>query len=397
MALAIAMGTASCSQGSSDNRSVAPCPVFSDLSQGLPVTRGWRTNPSLADVNGDGYLDLAATNRKGEGPKVFLYDPAKGWLPSSEGIRLDMYSCGVGVELKDVTGDARIDLLVADHCTGLYLFQGDGQGRWERVVKQRHPSGEGFNDASAGDLNGDGRTDLVALAAFTTGFSLFEKREDGSFAGLKSGLPRSGGGYEVGLADLDGDGMMDIYATLQGTHPGSRARGEREAKVWLQKPGGTWEAGSGLPETGNFYGMAAGDINKDGFVDLVLSRTDYEGGVLVFLGKGQGVWELLAGSQPGEAPGRLMAGVALSDLDQDGNLDLIAVERTKPAVVAWIGDGSGKFTECGGGPVLPRSEGPGWGLAVGDVTKDGHPDVVAGFGSEAGGALKAWATRPPAR
>ena len=59
-------------------------------------------------------------------------------------------------------------------------------------------------------------------------------------------------------------------------------------------------------------------------------------------------------------------------------------------------DGTGGFTEC---PTahdpLPASYRPGWGLAVGDINRDGYPDIVAGFGSEGGGALRAWAQRPP--
>ena len=82
----------------------AGCPAFRDLARGLPTSPGWRTNPSLADVNGDGYLDLAATTRKGEQPRVFLFQPPDGWIDSSEGIALDFRPCGVGVDLVDLTG-----------------------------------------------------------------------------------------------------------------------------------------------------------------------------------------------------------------------------------------------------------------------------------------------------
>ncbi len=370
------------------------CPSFVEVSGGLPISPGWRTNPALGDVDGDGYLDLAATSRKGEGPKVFNFLPTGRWRDSSRGLTLDLYPCGIGVDLVDVTADGLADLLVADHCTGLYVFRGDGQGGWTRLVRLQHPSGEGFNDAAAGDLDGDGRMDLVALGAFTTGFTLFFQNERGGFEARETNLPASGFGYRVRLADLNGDGRLDLYSTLQGIPPDRRARGGREAKVWLQSGAGRWEPAGGLPEEGAFYGIALGDIDANNHPDFALSSMDYEGGLRIYRGNGAGTWRPSPAPSPGLGPGRSFAGVTLVDLDLDGNLDLVAVEHRRPAVVVWIGDGTGQLTECPPvHPPLPASLGPGWGLTVGDIDRDGLPDVVAGFGNEGGGALRAWWVR----
>jgi hypothetical protein len=375
----------------------AGCPAFKDISRGLPTSDGWRTNPALADVNGDGYLDLAATTRKGAGPKVFLFDPQRGWTDVSQGISLDHYPCGIGMELADVDGDRTLDLLAADHCTGLHLFHRNGQV-WERFAHLRHPNGEGFNDAAAGDLDGDGRIDLVALGAFSTGLTLFMQERPGRFVHRETGLPRSGHGFDVNLADLDGDGRLDIYASLQGHDPNAKDSKDHRIMVWLQRPRGAWMKGSGLPDTGNYYGIASGDVNEDGLPDLVLSDRDIGGGVLIFTGTSRGAWSHVRGPPPGSSGKRAFAGVALSDLDGDGHLDLAAVERLQPSIVLWRGDGSGRFTECPPAvEPLPASLSPGWGLAVGDVDRDGRPDLVAGFGSERYGALKVWVQIAPHR
>lgn len=301
------------------------------------------------------------------------------------------------MQLVDVTGDGLLDLLVADHCGGLYLFGGDGKGNWVRLALLRSRTGEGFNDVAALDFDGDGRMDLAALAAFTTGISLFRQETDGSFVIPRGDLPRSGFGYALHSTDLDGDSRPDLYGTLQGIDPRDRARGEREAKVWLQRPGGHWEAGAGLPESGAFYGAALGDVNEDGLPDLVLSRMDEEGGLAVFLGTAPGVWGALSGPAPGQGRGRLFTGLAFADFDRDGHLDLVAVEYLKPAIVVWVGDGAGHFTECPGAvSLLPNSYKPGWGLVVGDINRDGQPDLAAGFG-DGGGALRAWASHPGRR
>jgi hypothetical protein len=369
----------------------AGCPTLADMSAGLPATPAWRTNPALADVDGDGYLDVAATTRKGEPPGVFLFRAPDRWIRSSEGISLDMQPCGIGVDLVDVTGDGLRDLLVADHCTGLYLFRGDGKGGWTRLAHLRHPSGEGFNDVVAGDVDGDGRVDLVALAAFTTGFTVYLQTEAGTFVPQETTLPRSGYGYELGLADLDGDGVPDLYTSLQWLSQRHRERGVKEAKVWLQRPAGLWEPVQGLPESGGFYGVARGDLDEDGVVDLVLSGMDGQG-ILLFFGIGAGTWRPASPPHPGQAPDRAFAGVALADLDRDGHLDMVAVQHRPAAIVIWLGDGSGGFSQCPPPhPPLPRAFDPGWGIAVGDINRDGYPDIVAGFGSDGGGALRAWA------
>ena len=57
--------------------------AFAAASAGLPATGEWRTHPSIGDVNGDGFADIAALARKGRGPQIFLGDGLGHWTDSS--------------------------------------------------------------------------------------------------------------------------------------------------------------------------------------------------------------------------------------------------------------------------------------------------------------------------
>ena len=192
------------------------CPGFVQANEGLPGRGEWRSHPSVGDVNGDGLADMAALPRKMDGPRVFLSDGLGGWTDSSEGLIYEKgFSCGVGTRLIDMDKDGHLDLLIADHCDGVYLFRGDGNSVWTEDSRGIPHNMEGFNDADAGDLNGDGILDIVAVSAFTRGMLLMYGRKDGSYKIIKdSGLPKSGSAWQVILHDMNRDGRLDFTSII---------------------------------------------------------------------------------------------------------------------------------------------------------------------------------------
>jgi len=385
-----ASGCASPTPTTTDAAAATTCFAIEEFVEGLPHTRGWRTNPALADVDRDGDLDLAAMTRKGQDPTVFLYAP-DGWRPQI--VSLGSVPCGVGVRLTDLTADGLLDLLVADHCSGLFIFKGDGKGTFNPFARMGTPAGEGFNDAAAGDLNGDGLIDIIALGSFSRGYTVFMGEGPGEFVYVKSTLPRRGFGWDVHLEDLNGDGRLDIFGTLQGFKPGDREDGARPGKVWLQEEGGTWTQGQGFPERGNWFGIARGDFDEDGKPDFAMSNRDNEGGIRVYRGESPAFWA--ESNHLGNSYRRLFSGVMVLDMDGDGHEDIVGVEHRTPSVVVWLGDGRGSFIECPDRPPpIDRIDRPGWGITGGDVDHNGSTEVIVGFGTELGGALKAWSYKP---
>jgi len=214
------------------------------------------------------------------------------------------------------------------------------------------------------------------------------------------------------VLDLNRDGHPDLVATARLVEDPLRIWfGDGKGNLRSIKP--TWTATS-------YAALAAGDINRDGFPDVVtaghfgavqtllsdgkggftekiLRRGDgyvaaqladldgdkrldlvlvgfQKAGIEIYLGDGTGTWTL-KNTLPEPRPGPTMAGrdVIVGDLNHDGHPDLVAAFQ-RWGLYVYYGDGHGGFT---GGPAAfrPPEQTP-ESLAVGDVNDDGHPDLV---------------------
>ena len=151
-------------------------------STGLPARGIWKSTPALVDINRDGVPDLVAHSRAGQGPQVWLGRKDGTWADASRGLQRE--GCGGGVAVADLNRDGHLDLAVADHCAGVSVYLGDGQGQWRLVAKnlrpalsRRQPASRtaeeeeeddpaGAEDVAIGDVNEDGALDLVTAASF---------------------------------------------------------------------------------------------------------------------------------------------------------------------------------------------------------------------------------------
>src|SRR5262245_47496705 len=305
---------------------------------GLPHDAMWKSTPVFADVNEDGFLDLAALPRLGQGAHVWLGDGKGTWREASEGLRFSV-SCGGGVAFGDVNKDGHLDLAVADHCAGVSVYFGDGQGHWQASTQGLNPaisqqksfaedeenSFLGAEDLALGDVNEDGFLDLVVAASDEGGLSVYfgdgtgKSWKEASADGLPSGedpepgdQEKAGWANNVLLHDMDGDGHLDVVANY---YAGPR--------VWRGDGKGHWHPYSqGLPRPivgGLYRGLAVGDINEDGRMDLAVANT--RNGPEVYLQTKDGTWQPTPSRLPPLKGGAM--GVALGDLDGDGHLDLV--------------------------------------------------------------------------
>lgn len=262
---------------------------------------------------------------------------------------------------------------------------------FELSVAGLPPGGRWKSTPVLADINKDGNLDLVAHIRLGRKAGAWLGDGKGGWTDASQGLaiPEAttcGGG--VAVTDVNHDGMLDI-AVADHCEGALVFHGDGKGHWTLASGPFNPEAskkpeyeGSDNPFTGA-EDLAAGDVNGDGHVDLLLAASD-RGGLILLTGEDSGkTWKevkvtgLPTADDPGEGAddeGGWVRRVLLTDMNGDGALDVVAAYHRGPRV--WLGDGKGSFKASSQGFPSPMLYGVIQSLTTGDVNGDQRPDVV---------------------
>jgi hypothetical protein len=223
----------------------------------------------------------------------------------------------------------------------------------------------GSSGASWSDVNNDGTLDLLVVAKAQGGTILLTNRGDGSFGkALNSGIPVSGlGGGPFG--DIDNDGDVDLFV--------SGANG-----FYRNTGAGKFVALTPAPAVSGTYTAAWADYDNDGFIDLFCGNYYTGGANFLFHNNGLGGFTKVVDLAPARDRS-FSQGVAWGDYDNDGLVDLFVSNTSGQKCLLYHNDGPAGFTKITNSPVTTVAGNYACG-AWGDYDNDGYLDLfVCGY------------------
>jgi hypothetical protein len=350
---------------------------------------------AIGDVNGDGRPDLVSATGS------VAYGEGGGNFSAPVGYAVDSVYSPLNVVLADLRNNGLTDIVTSAYQVISVLLNQNNKG-FEDGVWTNVPGGAGCG--VKGDFNGDGHPDLAVNNTGGVVILLGTGKGDAPFT-LGTTITLTGAGCFV-TTDLNDDGKLDLLVPVQGNvyaylgngdgtftlasitptpsggylapgdfnHDGNVDFATSGNLIALGNGDGTFQNPTDIvadPPSGGFSGIAAGDINNDGWKDLVLTSNVFpvDANVTVLLNNHKGGF-----TQVPTKFGALTVQPILTDLNGDGNLDLILASSQAGGALLYLGTGKGTFTSLTTlyGILLTA----GSGNFIADVNGDGIPDVL---------------------
>ena len=295
--------------------------TFTDVTEKAGVGgSGWSTSAAWVDLDGDGLLDLVVVrylqwdfddtwcgeHKEGHraychpdifkpiSPLVYHNDGKGHFTEISQKMGLSKPGKGLGVAIADYDRDGHVDLFIANDSMVEFLYRNRGDGTFEEVGLPAGVAVDGDGRTYAGmgvdfaDYNNDGLPDIVVTDLANQNYALYENNGDGTFsyASISSGISRmtlTHSGWGVRFLDFDNDGWKDLlfaqghdldtielnFPTLRYREPLLLARNTGHGFVDVSA-----KSGPVFEQRWVARGLAMGDIDNDGRLDVVVTNNE---------------------------------------------------------------------------------------------------------------------------
>ena len=386
---------------------------FEAASNGLPKDGSWRNALDVADMNGDGHMDLIVPSERGSGsgsPSIYLGDSKgnwKFWNSVKWPYRIDYGAAAVA----DFNKDKKMDVAFSVHLDGVIVLLGDGKGGFTEVKRDRKfPS----RRIIASDVDADGWMDIVAL--WEGPLARGKELRDATYSGLRAYLNRDKGQKWEGVTlsdrehgisgdwltagNFNGDKRPDFLGSTMysnSTHTLFLSNGAGAAYGVFED-----ESGVVIPGRGTYQAVTSGPFTSDKSEDAIMASSrswpEKLDPTIVARPPLQSVIALdrlsFENGKPKRTtimrfpPGRPILGLDHGDFDHDGKEDIIFTRHDPREAVLLLGDGKGGFSraQVEGLTIAPQKN---YDLVVEDVNRDSRPDVIVMYEADSATALSA--------
>jgi flagellin-like hook-associated protein FlgL len=322
---------------------------------------------ALGDFNQDGKLDLAVT-QSGAGIDsnlVYVYE-GKGDGNFLQGKAYDIGWNPVEIRTGDVTGDGVLDLVTADSGSSqVSVLAGNGDGTFDTTV----PLSTGTTpvDVELVDLDSDGVLDIVSLDQFSGYLSVFQSNGDGTFGTATTYALGATDRTTLASGDFNGDGNPDLIV-------GGGA--STNASLFLGSSTGALTAGTAISSLNrSLTGIAVADLDNDGDLDFASTSTN-SGNLLVRISLNSGLGTFTTSTA--NTVGLNAQDIKAADLNKDGYQDLFVLNEDARSISVLLATGAATYSNVSTLTTGGSSTNGAFDLAVGDINNDGAVDLIAG-------------------